>query len=227
MGGMDPAKIRKLLESTHLLRKPKKLLSTFGITRIQYHLVSPLDDLPERTRLRKGWVVSERPKILTPQALRDRFKDFGEDAGEFADWLAGQYQDFLRGLEYSFRNRDLQTSVLAENAHRTALLIRDDVDARDIAQAAVIECPDAAWSLALMRFTLEESARSFPTNVNDLDLHGMFEPGSNEARRRRNEIERLFERAGSDSGTRKSLAVTLRRYGLFEEYEDRFLALYR
>lgn len=224
---MDPALIRKFLQQIQLVRQPKKLLSTFGATRIQYNLVSRVDELEHKTRLRRGWVVSERPKILTPEALRDRFEGFGEDAKEFSDWINSQYRDLLRALEYRFRNEGLSTQVLSQEPLATAARIREDMDSRDVAQGAVIVCPDAAWSLALMRFTLEEAARSFPVNVRDLDVHGMFEPGSNEARRRRDEIEALFGRARADAGARTLLGSKLREYGLFEEYEDRYLALYR
>ena len=224
---MKPELIRKFLQETRLLRTPKKLLSTFGATRIEYHLVSPVDELPNKTRLREGWVVSERPKILTPESLRERFEGFGKHAGEFSEWLSSEYRELLRGLEYRFLNKDFKTRVIVKDPHQAALNIRDDMDARDVARAAVIECPDAAWSLAIMRFTLEEAARSFGTNVKDLENHGLFDPGSNEARRQRNEIERLFKRAEKDRGARESLGAKLREYGFFEEFEDRFLSLYR
>ncbi len=223
---MKPELIRKFLKETRLLRPPKKLLSTFGATRIEYHLVSPVEDLPDKTRLREGWVVSERPKILTLESLRERFDGFGEDAGEFSEFLGSEYRGLLRGLEYRFLNKDFKTSVIAKKPHQTALSIRDDMNARDVARAAVIECPDAAWSLALMRFTLDEAARSFGTNVKDLENHGLFEPGSNEARRRSNEIERLFDSAQKNPEAREALGAKLREYGLFQEFEDRFLALY-
>ena len=223
---MKPSLIRKFISETKLLRPPKKTLSTFGSTRIQYHLISPVDALPNRTRLREGWVVSERPKILTAETLRDRFEGFGKDAPKFADWLDAQYQDLLRALEYRFKNQELKTRVLAKKPQAAAARILKDIDDRGMPQAAVITCPDAAWSLALMSFTLEEAARSYPTNVRDLDNHGMFDPGSNEARRRRNEVERLFAPARRDANARSALGAKLREYGLFEKYEDRFLSLF-
>lgn len=223
---MDQKAMIKLLERTKLLRPPKKLLSTFGDTRIRYHMVSPVEDLEDKTRLREGWVVSERPKILTAEALRDRFEGFGEDAGQFSEFLSSRYRDLLRALEYRFKNQDLKARVVSKKPHALAVEIRDDMDSRGFARGAVIECPDAAWSLALMRFTLEEAARSFPTNVKDLDTHGLFDPGSNEARRRRNEIDSLFKKA-DDPAAREALGAKLREYGLFEEYEDRFLSLFK
>jgi hypothetical protein len=223
---MDAEAIGRLMHDIRLIRKPKKLLSTFGSTRIQYHLLSPVDGLPDKARLREGWVVSERPKVLTAEALRDRFEGFGEHSDEFARWLSNEYRELLRALEYRFKNQDLTVRVLSQDPHALALKIRSDVDSRDVPQAAVIECPDSAWSLALMRFTLDEAARSFPTNVRDLDLRGMFDPDEKEAKRRRALVESLFEDARRDPESRRRLGATLREFGLFEEYEDRFLSLF-
>ena len=53
---MDRKTIEKYLSETHVVRPPKHLLSTFGATRIEYHLVSPLAGTPAKTRLREGLV---------------------------------------------------------------------------------------------------------------------------------------------------------------------------
>ena len=227
MPHMDAKRIRSFLKKTTLVRKPRKLLSTFGATRIEYHVVSPIDAMTDKTRLREGVVVSEKPQILTPDSLRERFEGFGDDSDAFSEWIQNQYRDLLRALEYTFKNQTPNARVLTENAHETALKIRDDVDRREIHQAAVIECPDAGWSLALMQFTLEEAARAFPTNVRDLEQHDLFAPGSNEDRRRRGEVDRMFAKAKTDRDARQRLGIKLRDYGLFETYEDRFLALFR
>lgn len=224
---MDPATIAKFLKQTRLLRPPTHRLSTFGATRIEYHLVSPVEDLPERTRLREGWVVSEKPAILTPEALRDRFEGFGEDAKEFSDWLTGRYRDLLRALEYRFKNQGLRTRVVHRSPASAAQAIREDVDTRSVDAAAVIECPDAAWSLALMKFTLDEASRSFPTNLRDLERRGLFDADSGEDRRRRVEVEALFDQARTDPSARAELGRRLKAYDLLGEYEDRFLSLFR
>lgn len=157
------------------MRPPKRLLATFGATRIEYHLVSPMDGAPTKTRLREGMVVSERPKIMTPDSLKERFEGFGDDAASFREFLDSRYAELLRALEYTFRNDGLRSTVVASPPEETSARIVSDVDSRDVAQAAVITTPDAAWSLALMSFTLEEAKRSFPTNVKDLDRRGLFE----------------------------------------------------
>lgn len=171
---MDPKDIQGYLRETRLVRPPKRLLATFGATRIEYHLVSPLVGSPSKTRLREGMVVSERPRVLTADSLKERFEGFGDDADAFREFLDSRYAELLHALEYTFRNDGLRSTVVASPPEETSARIVSDVDSRDVAQAAVITTPDAAWSLALMSFTLEEAKRSFPTNVKDLDRRGLF-----------------------------------------------------
>ncbi|MFA5138436.1 MAG: hypothetical protein WC728_04315 [Elusimicrobiota bacterium] len=223
---MDSDTVRRLLTQTRFTRPPKRLLSTFGTTRIEYHLLSPVEDLPDRARLREGVVVSERPQILTPESLRDKFEGFGEQTAEFSRMLSGAYGDALRALEYKFRNTELNIRVLSQNSRAAAEKIREDMDSRDVAHAAVIECADPIWGLVLMRFTVDEAIRSFPANVRDLDRRGLFSPDTAQGERLRRQVEALFERAAKDPGAREILGARLRETGLFHEYEDRFLALF-
>lgn len=223
---MDPALIRSFLAQTEILRAPKRTLATFGATTIRYHLISPMEDLKGRTRLREGRVLSERPKIITAESLAQRFEGFGEEGLEFAQWLSSAYRDLLRALEYNFKNEGAAARVLSEAPPAVADRIKAELDARDCANQAVIRCPDAAWPLALMKFTLDESARSFPTHVQDLDRRGLFDPEGKARQRRLREVEALFSAAASDLRAREELGRKLREYGLFEEFEDRFLGLF-
>lgn len=224
---MDPALVAKLLARTQILRAPRSSLSTFGATHLEYHLVSPVEDMPDKTRVRKGEIVSERPQILTAEAFLERFKGFGPDAKEYAQWLTSAYKDLLRSLEYNFRNKRVSTRVINESPAVVADRIAGELDGRDLRNQALIVAPDAAWSLALMKFTLDEAARSFPTHVRDLERRGLFDPARASSDRKRAEIETLFAAArAGDAGVRDALGRKLRDYGLFAEYEDRFLALY-
>lgn len=223
---MDRALLAKFLRETQLVVKPAHRLSTFGATRIRYHLVSPIDESGDRTRLRQGLVVSEKPQILTPESLRERFEGFGEGSAEFARWLGEEYRDLLRALEYKFRNQDLVSRVLRDDPAEVAGRIQKELEGAGTQDSVLLRCPDAAWSLVLMRFTLEEAKRSFPANVRDLERRGHFAAEGPEGARRLREIEALFERAKADGVARSALGKKLREYGLFEEYEDRFLALF-
>jgi len=166
--------MRSFLRQTSVVRAPRSALSTFGATDIEYHLISAVDDLRDKTRLREGRVVSERPKILTPEAFKERFEGFGDDSSEFARWLSPSYQDLLRALEYNFKNQGFTTRVISQAPPDIADRIVKEAEERDQRNSAVIVCPDSAWALALMKFSLDEAARSFPTNVRDLDRRGLF-----------------------------------------------------
>jgi hypothetical protein len=223
---MDAEAFRKLAGQIKMLRAPTHALATFGATRVTYHLVSPVEDLENRTRLRRGTVLSEKPKIITPDAFSERFKGFGRQAHQFAQFLTPAYRDLLRALEYNFKNQDLKTRVLSGAPQAVAERIIADLDHREVRDEAVIGCPDGAWGLALMKFTLDHAARSFPDQVRDLERRGLFDPAGKEAERRRREIEALFASAKQDRGAVETLGRRLREYGLFEEYEDRFLGFF-
>jgi hypothetical protein len=171
---MDAKLFQSFLKQTSVLRAPKTSLSTFGATDIQYHLISSVEDLRNKTRLREGRVLSEKPKIITPDAFKERFQGFGDDSAEFAQWLSGSYKDLLRALEYNFKNQGFTTRVISEAPPDIADRIIKEAEAHDQRNQAVILCPDSGWSLALMKFSLDEAARSFPPNVRDLDRRGLF-----------------------------------------------------
>ena len=223
---MDAKLIKTYLSQTQIMRSPRKTLSTFGATQIEYQLVSPVEDLDNRTRLRTGIVVSLKPKILTAESFLERFEGFGEEAAPFARWLNGAYRDLLRLLEYNFKNQGFTTRVVSERPATVADRIAGDLDTRSNNEHALIRCPDGAWSLALMKFALDESARSFPVHVRDLERRGLFHPDKKASTRQHREIESLFSAAAGDRAALQELGLKLREYGLFSEYEDRYLRFY-
>jgi len=223
---MEKGAIEKFLRQTDVICQPKHALATFGATSIDYYLVSPIEEMKDRTRLRYGRVLSEKPKILTPESLSERFSGFGEEAKEFSEWISGRYSAALRALEYNFKNNDMSTQVISEAPPLVTGRIRGEIEGESAGSKALISCPDAAWSLALMKFSLDESMRSFPVNVRDLDRRGLFNPGEADEARNRREIEALFLSAASDRSVLDLLGRKLRKYGLFSEYEGRFLSFF-
>ena len=221
---LDASSAKKILSQTRVLLQPRRALSTFGATRVPYHLVSAVDGSDDRCRLREGEVLAEKPLVLTAEALRERFEGFGKDAEEAARWMQAAYAEALRALEYRFKNKPSSTRVLRQNPLEVAERIKAEVEAGD-GSAGLLVCPDGGWQLALMRFSVEEALRSFPTHVRDLERRGLFDPDRREADRRRREIEALFERASRDRSLAGALGEKLKAYGLFSEYEDRFYAL--
>lgn len=223
---MDSEQIKALLGAIRTVRPPVRKLATFGDTRIEYHLVSSLVGERLASRLREGIVLAEKPRILTADSLKERFEGFGDDAGDYAQLLQEAYRDELRALEYRFRNEPASTETIHEDSRAIAERIKADLDAKDDPLAAVLLAPERGWQLALMKFIVDQSLRSFPTHVRDLDRRGMFDPEGKTRGRAEAEIERLFARAVSDPAARHTLGAKLREYGLFEQYQDRYFALF-
>lgn len=212
------------LRQTTVLRFPRHRLATFGRTEIQYQLVTAVSARPALANLRTGKVIAERPQILTPEMFSQRFQGFGDDASSFERFFKDNFSDSFRGLEYSFRNELTTTEPHRTDARELAKTIRRDLDARDVARAAVIVGPESGWSFSLMKFVLEETSQSFSVNLRELDERGLFNPESSEERRRR-EVEVFFHRAEADPALIKPLADLLNRTQLFNEFQDRFFGL--
>ncbi|MBL8023183.1 MAG: hypothetical protein JNK54_02720 [Elusimicrobia bacterium] len=212
------------LRQTTVLRFPRHRLATFGRTEIQYQLISSVSARPALANLRTGKVIAERPQILTPDMFSQRFQGFGDDASSFERFFKDNFSDSFRGLEYSFRNELAATEPHRTDARELAKTIRRDLDARDVARAAVIVGPESGWSFSLMKFILEETSQSFSVNMRELDERGLFNPESSEERRRQ-EVEVFFRRAEADPALIKPLADLLNRTQLFDEFQDRFFGL--
>lgn len=222
-----PQRFEEIIGQTRVLRFPRHRIATFGDSEIQYNLVSAVSAAPPRATLRIGRVTAERPKILTPEALAQRFRGFGSRQEAFERWLRETFQDAFRGLEYSFRNRLDAAVPHSLDARELAQNIRRDLDERDVARAAVIYGPEEGWQLSLMKFIFEETTQSFPANLRELEERNLFDPAQAELSRRRREIEALFRRAAQDPSARRALGDKLKEYRLFDEYQDRFFALVR
>ncbi|MBP9128084.1 MAG: hypothetical protein KBG07_04870 [Elusimicrobia bacterium] len=212
------------LRHTTVLRFPRHRLATFGRTEIHYQLVSAVSNQPVLTHLRTGLVIAERPQILTPDLFSQRFQGFGDEASAFERFLKDNFSDTFRGLEYSFRNELQSTEPHRTEAGELAKNIRRDLDARDVARAAVIVGPENGWSFSLMKFILEETSQSFAVNLRELDERGLFNPDSSDERNRR-EVNALFRKAESDPALIKPLAGLLNKTRLFDEFQDRFFSL--
>lgn len=220
-------RLRDILDQTIVLRFPRHRLATFGDSEIHYHLVTPHPETPLRAVLRTGRVGARRPKILTPDALARHFEGFGEDAAGFERLLKDYFFESFQSLEYVFENSLDTVEERHRGAEELAQSLRRDLEERDVPRAAVIRGPASGWPLSLMKFMLEETGRSFPVNLRELDERGLFDPEGAALRRRKAEIERLFKDAAGSPDRLKALAARLKADGLFEEYQDRFFQLVR
>ncbi len=213
------------LRQARILKPPKHALATFGTTTLSYVLLSPIPNEPNVCRLREGSVVAQRPQIITPDVFRQRFEGFGEDMDAYRELMERAYGEGLRSLEYTFRNdlsnTSLEHTTPAEMIERT----RNQMEKENAPRKALLEGPDQAWGLAVMKFIVETSMRSFQGNVRELEERGLFDPEGRAQAATKREIEKRFAQAQSDPSAVSRLGEYLHQSGYFKEYEDRFFAL--
>ena len=169
-------KMQKLLQQIQVVRAPKHRLATFGSSRIEYSLVTDIAGLSDRSRVRAGIVTAEKPALITPQSLQERFSGFGEESRQLTDLMTKQYGQAFMGLEYQFRNEPLGSRIELSSPDS---LISNMTQHFDRATAnfntAIIRGTDKLWELSIMKFIVEETLASFSSNVQELKERGFFE----------------------------------------------------
>jgi hypothetical protein len=84
------------------------------------------------------------------------------------------------------------------------------------------------WDVSLMKFIHDFTANSFHDNVAELQGKGFLDiDDSHVPRGVRIRIEEIFDQVWKGQRQPQELKLELERWGLFREYEDRFLNLFR
>ena len=224
-------RIREAIERTQILRAPKQNLYTFGTTSIYYYLVtepaySEILKNTAETVIREGKVIAERPKIVTPYYL-NTLEGFSPEARRYFRSLLEEHGD-LRGLFYTYRNEPKSTNIITDNMKTIVDRLNADIDRRSDPLTAIIKGEDTLWDVSIMKFIFEITRNSVPDNLRQMGGRGLLNmdssgiPGDARAH-----IEELFGQVARGECETAKLRDELERWGLFEEYQDRFLALFR
>lgn len=217
------------VNNTEIILMPKSHLETFGATNVHYHMVSELMDTVNRIRIREGAIQSQRPQIITPTYYsNEMLEGFGDEAGQYIDWLRSHAKD-LRILQYGFKIQKTETSehVVSGNVKEIIERVKKQIAEKNDPMSAVIYGVDDPWDVCLLKFMVDVIRDSAPHNFNELGRHKLLEDVHGTPRAIRDEIERGFLLASRDKSMIAPLGTKLRKLGLFEEYEDRFFALFR
>lgn len=227
------ARIERAVLNTHVLRPPQQSLATFGTTIVKYHLVAtPVYaelDVPgktEETVVRDGTVRAERPQVVTPYYL-SRVEGFTENAYEYLRHLAQEYGSDSPGLLYAYKNEPGGTSIVSGSIEEVANRIRERLDREDRRLEAVIQGVDELWDVSVMKFIFELTNASVRSNVSELQSMGMFESRNGVPREARVRIEQMLEQARRGNLDPTVVHRELERWGVFDEYQDQFLGLFR
>ena len=102
-----------------------------------------------------------------------------------------------------------------------------EIDKRGDPLTSIIKGEDELWDVSLMKFIYEITRGSIGDNLRQLGTRGLLNVDASgvpaDARIR---IEELFSRARDGQSEPRELKEELDRWELFEEYEDRFFALF-
>jgi hypothetical protein len=222
-------RVEYALAHTRVLLYPRQSLFTFGTTNLTYYFLSELMDRADQVRLSKGQITVERPKIITPHYYRSvALEGFGEDASEFLQWLKS-HEESLRFLEYGFRFKKelIYQQVLKEPIKGLAdrMLAQLNEDGGDF--ASLIVGVDDFQEISLVQLTIDVIKASLPINAMEMEQRQLFDEEQGIPRGVREDIEKALRSAKEDPSKVDALGEMLRRYGLFERYQDWFFDVVR
>lgn len=167
------------LENTRLLLGPRRQIDTFGSTRFRFRLLTESMDRVNEVRIRDGTIHAERPQLLTPERhARLLLENFGEKAGEFAEWLRRSGRPLAAILKYGFqfRRSEVTESVVHASFESVSERVRAEVEATQEAEplSAVLQGIDDAWEVCLLKFTMDLVQGSSDGNVGDFRRRGLL-----------------------------------------------------
>ena len=229
---INDERIRDAVEHTEILRPPKQSLSTFGATNIYYYLVtepiySELIGNVNETAVREGRVIAQKPRIVTPHYL-SQIEGFSPEARKYFETLFNAYGPNTPGLFYTYRNEPKELNIVSDQLLSVVDKLNAEIDKRGDPLTSIIKGQDELWDVSLMKFIFEVTRSSVRENLMQLNTRGLLNVDREgipvEARVRLGEFFKQVERGEMDP---KELKTELDRWGLFEEYEDRFLNIFK
>lgn len=215
---------------TEIVRHPRQHLSTFGVTNIYYYLLtepiySEISNDTNETVIREGRVIAERPKIVTPYYLT-HLEGFSYDARQYFEKLMMMHGPNAPGLFYTYKNEPKGLNIVSESLPAVIGKLNEEIDEKGDPLAAIIKGQDDLWDVSLLKFIYEITSRSVHDNIAQLGskgLLGMSHGGIPVGVRQ--VIEKMFHQAYQGEIKAYELEQELNRWGVFEEYQDRFFAL--
>ena len=228
----DEKRIKDAIRQTEILRLPKQELATFGITNIAYYMLTkPVYSEMERgsseTVVRQGRVIAERPRIVTPYYM-SRLEGFSSNARKYFENIIRQYGADAPGIYYTYRNESGSLNIVNGEIKAVVDRLNSDIDKRGDPLVIIIKGQDELWDVSLMRCIYEITRSSMQNNLSQMESRGLLNMDAGgvpmDARLR---IEELFSEMACGKIKPDELKGELERWELFEEYQDRFLAIIR
>ncbi len=239
-------KIKKAMEKTSIILDPKELISSYSTTTVRYLMLTvPMylgfegkaDD--SETIIREGKITWQKPKLLTPSYML-RIEGFSEEARKAFEMIASEDNDLAMVLYRLRLVKDTEKmDIVSESLNTVLENVTDDINKRGEKHTAIIKGVDEFWDVSLSKFAQELMAKSaylsqFPDMMvrNDIDINNDGFPvvtrdSMGIPLTARKEIEILFKLFEKGEVKPSKLKKELDRWGIFEQYQDRFLRFFK
>ena len=218
------ARIKYAIEHTKVIRFPRQSLATFGNTIIYYYVVTELTE--NVNVVREGNVIAQRPRIVTPYYLTS-LEGFSEQAYKYFQAMSAKFPD-EPGIFYRYKNEPKEMNIVSETIAKLINKLNERIEEENNPLSTIIKGIEELWDVSLMIFIYELTRKSIYDNVIDFQRRGSLDIDSTGVPKdARNFIEELFELASKDVSRAPELVTELNRWGVFEEYQDRFFALFQ
>ena len=160
-------------KSARFLVEPRHRLETFGNTLVNYHLISELEDHPGKIRVREGRLEAHQPLVITPNFSPIEAEGFGDEAKAYLEFLK-ETEKHLRILQYGYhlKSDNFSEQILTDRLSVVTARVKDEVLASNDDFAAVVQCVDEPWDVALVELWLREVNRSAGRNIDELQKNG-------------------------------------------------------
>ena len=160
-------------KSARFLLEPSHRLETFGNTLVNYHLVSELPDHPGKVRVREGRLEAHQPLVITPQVAEIETEGLGDEARAYLEFLKENERN-LRILQYGYhlKSDNFSEQIVTDRLSVVTERVKSEVVASNDKFAAVVQCVDEPWDVALVELWLREVNRSARGNIDDLQKSG-------------------------------------------------------
>lgn len=241
----SPERIKYALEETEILRSPDGLISTNSATTLHFYVLAEpayhevFKNEGSETKVRRGKISWEKPKLLTPGYLVD-MEGFSREAREAMKLIARQNPD-LAGVLYKMRYKreEEYTSTVSYNINETFKRLERRIEDEGEDFAVIIKGIDELWDVSLTKYVQELIVKSayksqFPYYENKgflrRDEHGLPAVTRNLEGlpvAAIDEIEKMFVEVKSGALDPAKLKQELDRWGVFQAYEDRFFDLFK
>ncbi|MFL2664492.1 MAG: hypothetical protein ACJ0BB_00905 [Dehalococcoidia bacterium] len=225
----------KAIEQTYVVKFPQQHLATFGVTNLDYFIVTePIYTAFDSSKnqlegvLRTGTVKANQPHVITPNYALN-ISGFSKSAYEYMESVSSQYGPNSPGIMYQYSNHPDNLEIVGGIPTEIAQRISEDLTEKNHHLSVVIVGVDEFWDVALLKFIYEYTASSISFNSQEMMSAGLLDPvekyGSLPAAVV-SQIEEMFKSV-QIGGSAHVLKQELDRWGVYNFYEDRFLGLFK